>query len=212
VAYRANLTAGSGLSVKRSTGLEPEKRLAQVSGTEDVFPNSWSLDDRQILCMHLDPSGSRLELVPADGGKPTPFLPSKGGEANGMISPDGKWVAYASEDSGNWEIYATTFSGGAGKWQISRGGGVEPRWRADGKEVFYIAPTGMLMAVLVESGAGFSTGAPVPLFQVHARAPISSSDIFTYDVTKDGKRFLVNRYVKPDRIGPLSIVLNAGAE
>jgi hypothetical protein len=116
-----------------------------------------------------------------------------------MISPDGKWAAYASDDSGNWEVYATTFPGGAGTWQVSRGGGSEPRWRADGKEVFYIAPTGMLMAVPVESGAGFSTGAPAPLFQVHARAPISSSDLFTYDVAKDGRRFLVNRYVKPER-------------
>ncbi|MGA2184675.1 MAG: protein kinase [Bryobacteraceae bacterium] len=212
VAYRANLAVGSGLDLKRSTGLEQEKRLAQVRGTDDIFPNSWSLDDRQILCTHSTPTGSRLELLPAAGGSPTLFLASKGGKSNGMISPDGKWVAYASDDSGDWEIYVTTFPGAAGKWQVSRRGGTEPRWRADGREIFYVAPTGMLMAVPVDSGAGFSTDPPVPLFQIHARAPISSSDVFTYDAAKDGQRFLVNRYVKPDRITPLSIVLNAAAE
>jgi Tol biopolymer transport system component len=212
VAYRANFSTGSGLSVKRSSGLEPARRLVEVGGTEDIFPNSWSVDDRQILCTHSLASGSQLELVPAEGGSPTPFLAGKGGESNGMISPDGKWVAYASDESGNWEVYVTTFPGAAGKWQVSRGGGAEPRWRADGAEIYYIAPTGTLMAVPVNGREGFSTSAPVPLFQIHARAPISSSDIFTYDVAKDGQRFLVNRYVKPDRIAPLSIVLNAGAE
>ena len=211
VAYRATLAVGTGLNVKRSTGLEQEKRLLQVRGTENVFPNSWSLDDRQILCTVSTATGSRLELVPAGGGSPTVFLSNKGSVTNGMISPDGKWVAYASDDSGNWEVYVTTFPGAAGKWQVSRGG-TEPRWRADGKEIFYISPTGMLMAVPVEAADGFSSEAPTPLFQTHGRASISSSDLFTYDATRDGQRFLVNRYVKPDHIPPLNIVLNASAD
>ncbi len=103
---------------------------------------------------------------------------------------------------------ATTFPGAAGKWQVSRGGGTEPRWRGDGKEIFYVASTGMLTAVPVNIEGVFSTGTPSPLFQIHGRAPISSTDVFTYDVTQDGKRFLVNRYLKPDRIMPLTVVLN----
>jgi len=129
-----------------------------------------------------------------------------------QISPDGKWVAYASDESGNWEIYVTTFPGAVGKWQVSSGGGAEPRWRGDGKEIFYIGSSGMLTAVPVNTEGAFSTGAPSPLFQIHGRAAISSTDLFTYDVTKDGKRFLVNRYVKPDQIAPLNIVFNAGAQ
>ena len=66
----------------------------------------------------------------------------------------------------------------------------------------------MLMAVPVGSDGGFSTGTPAPLFQIHGRAPISSTDAFTYDVTKDGKRFLVNRYVSPEHVPPLTILLN----
>jgi Tol biopolymer transport system component len=129
-----------------------------------------------------------------------------------MISPDGKWAAYASDESGNFEIYVTTFPGAAGRWQVSRGGGTEPRWRADNKEIFYIGPKAMLTAVPVTATAdSFSTANPTPLFQIHGRAPISSTDIFTYDVAKDGQRFLVNRYVKPDHLAPLTVVLHATA-
>jgi Tol biopolymer transport system component len=149
--------------------------------------------------------------MPVAGGEPTRFLTSKGSESNGQISPDGKWVAYASDESGNWEIYVTSFPSAAGKWQVSRGGGTEPRWRGDGKEIFYIGPRGMLMAVPVNSASAFVTGTPAPLFQVYGRAPISSTDLFTYDVAKAGKRFLVNRYVKPEHVPPLTILLNAAA-
>ena len=212
LAYRANLAEGTTLMLKRATGLEREKQLLIISGGDDILPNSWSLDDQQILCTHGIARGSHLVLVPVAGGNSTPFLASKASETNGQISPDGKWVAYASNESGNWEIYVTTFPGAAGKWQVSRGGGTEPRWRGDSKEIFYIGPTGMLTAVEVNSEGTFSTGAPTPLFQIHGRAPISSSDIYTYDVAKDGMRFLVNRYVKPDHIMPLTVVLNASAE
>ncbi len=120
-------------------------------------------------------------------------------------------MAYASDESGNWEIYVTSFPGAAGKWQVSRGGGTEPRWRGDGKEIFYIAPSGMLMAVPVNGADDLRDRTPAPLFQIHGRAPISSTDVFTYDVAKDGKRFLVNRYVKPEHVAPLTILLNAPA-
>ncbi len=92
---------------------------------------------------------------------------------------------------------------------MSRGGGKEPRWRGDGKEIFYLDPKGNLVSVAVNSEGSLSTGAPTPLFQTHARATVSSSDLFTYDVTPDGKRFLVDRYVKPAQTPPLNIILHA---
>jgi hypothetical protein len=150
--------------------------------------------------------------VDVASGKTTPFLAGKASETNGMISPDGKWVAYASNDSGEWEVYVTTFPGAQGKWQVSPGGGTEPRWRGDGKEIFYVDPKGMLTAVAVNAGETYSAGAASPLFQVHGRAPISNTDLYAYDVSRDGKRFLVNRYIKPDRVQPLMVVLNASAE
>ena len=207
-------TAGATLFAKKVQGLEPPKSLLKKKlGQDDMIPNSWSLDDQQILCS-LQPStgGSDLVLVSVSTGELAPFVATKASETNGQISPDGKWVAYASNESGDWEIYVTTFPGAAGKWQVSRGGGTEPRWRGDGKEIFYLGPKAMLTAVPVSGEGTFSTGTPAPLFQIHARAPISSTDLYSYDVSKDGKRFLVNRYVKPEHITPLNIVLNATAE
>ncbi len=210
IAYRTlSAVNGSVLTIKASSGLEREKSI-QGNPIDDFVPNSWSADNQQILYTQQSPLHELLVTVPAAGGKATPFITSSDNQTNGQISGDGRWVAYASDESGNWEIYVTSFPGAAGKWQVSRGGGTEPRWRGDGKEIFYIGLNGMLMSVAVSNEQGFSTSAPTPLFQIHGRAPISSTDMFTYDVTKDGQRFLVNRYVPPQRTEPLTILLNAG--
>jgi eukaryotic-like serine/threonine-protein kinase len=211
LAYRIADADGASMLLKRASGLLPDtKRFTTARAQmDDLLPNSWSLDGRQILFTLLTSSGSHLELLPVAGGEPRRFLTSNGSETNGQISPDGRWVTYASDETGDWEIYVTSFPGAAGKWQVSRGGGSEPRWRADGKEIFYVSPNGMLTAVAVHGEETFATETPVPIFQFHGRAPISSTDVFTYDVAKDGKRFLVNRYVKPEHAAPPAIVLNA---
>ncbi|MGD0510034.1 MAG: hypothetical protein ABSA27_19705, partial [Terriglobales bacterium] len=211
LAYRAVFKDGSTVFTKRASGLEREKPLLRSPATDDLLPNSWSPDGHQILCTNQATPRTYLALLPAAGGAAVPLLNTKANETNGQISPDGKWVAYASDESGTWEIYVTSFPGAAGKWQVSRGGGTEPRWRGDGKEIFYAGPSGMLTAVPVNSEGTFATGTPAPLFQIRGRAPISSTDVFTYDVAKDGKRFLVNRYVKPEHVPPLTILLQAPA-
>jgi eukaryotic-like serine/threonine-protein kinase len=94
---------------------------------------------------------------------------------------------------------------------VSRGGGIEPRWRGPGKEIFYIGPKSRLTAVSSNSEGSFSAGNPTPLFRAQRRAQVSSADLFSYDVAKDGQRFLVNRYTKPPQVAPLPIVLNATA-
>jgi Tol biopolymer transport system component len=216
IAYR-DVAGAAALLSKPASGREKARMLFSMENEfGDIYPNSWTIDDKQIVCTIIVvgnngvAQNTRLVAVPAAGGKPVPLpLDIKGDATNGQISPDGKWLAYASNESGSWEIYITTFPEGAGKWQVSRGGGTEPRWRGDGKEMFYIANSGVLMGVPVSLAGSFSTGAPSPLFQVYGRAPISSTDLFTYDVTRDGKRFLVNRYIKGDRIKPLTIVLHA---
>ncbi len=211
IAYRINFEGGPILEIKPASGLEREHPLLKAAPEDDTIPNSWSPGDQQILWTRQTPSGSQLQLASVADGKSARFLSGPGNQTNGQISPDGKWVAYASDESANWEIYVTTFPGGVGKWQVSSGGGTEPRWRGDGREIFYIASTGMLNAVPVSAGATFSAGTPAPLFQIHGRAAISSTDVFTYDATKDGQRFLVNRYVKPEKISPLNIVLNSSS-
>ena len=224
IAYRS-IQGGSGVYVKDAGGMQAPRKLisltraTKIAGkyeVSDLIPNSWTLNDKQILCSVQTISGgakaSFLALLPVSGGDLVPFLSSQSGETNGQFSPDGKWVAYSSNETGEWEIYVTTFPGAQGKWQVSRGGGGEPRWRGDGKEIFYLNPKGVLMAVPVDTSTTFSSGTPSTLFQVRGRAPISSTDLFTYDVTKDGQRFLVNQYVKPEHVEPLTIVEHALAE
>ena len=208
LSYRS---AEGGISVlsKPASGLGQEKALLTSSSSEDSIPNSWSADGKQLLLANQAAGHWSLALLSAAGGTSVPFTKTKTNETNGQFSPDGKWVAYAADESGVWEIYVTSFPSAAGKWQVSRGGGTEPRWRGDGKEIFYVAPSGILTAVPVDAENIFATGTPTPLFQIHGRAPISSTDVFTYDVTKDGKRFLVNRYVKPEHVPPLTVLLNA---
>jgi Tol biopolymer transport system component len=218
VAFRTVANVG-GVMLKDASGMSAEHRMTPAENSvvegahvSDVLPNSWSPDDKQLLCTLQLYGGSRATVLTliSDGQKTfTPLLRENGSEQTGQISPDGKWLAYASNETGDWEIYVTTFPDARGKWQVSRGGGMEPRWRGDGKELYYLSSKQMLMGVTVDVGGGFSSSTPVPLFQVRARAPISSTDVFTYDVTKDGQKFLVNQYLKPDHLEPLTILQNA---
>ena len=209
----------SGMEVKATTGLEKERVIAERPATRLalggglVSPNSWAPNGEYVVT-RVD--GARQEpfylaLLKIGEPKLSRMLASKGSQSNGQISPDGKWLAYATDDSDGWNIFVTTFPGAAGKWQVSVGGGTEPRWRGDGKEIFYLDTKRMLMAVPVGSGPTFSSGTAQPLFRVRSRAPISNTDVFSYDVSKDGSRFIVNRYVKPSSVPPLDILLNATA-
>jgi eukaryotic-like serine/threonine-protein kinase len=213
IAYRSLQDNDTNVMVKQTQGLQPPHSIFSAKGagrtTDDMIPNSWSLDGNLLLST-LQPStgGSQLVLLQPAGGKLDPFLSTKSSESNGQISPDGKWVAYESNESGDWEIYVTTFPTAAGKWQVSRGGGTEPRWRGDGKELFYIGPKSTFTAVPVDLQGSFSSGNPTALFSTQIRAQISSTDSFSYDVTRDGQRFLVNRYTKPAQVNPLHVILN----
>jgi serine/threonine protein kinase/Tol biopolymer transport system component len=197
------------LRLKESSGLRADVGLTKLpEGVSDFLPSSWSLDDRSILATaELDKSGSSLVLISVADGKITPFLEG-GAKRNGQISPDGEWVAYESNETGDWEVFITTFPTAGGKLQVSRTGGRQPRWRGDGKEIYYLDPHGTLMAVPVTTDPGLSTGAATALFATNVRPYISSTDLFTYDVTRDGARFLVDRYFRPASIPPLNIVLH----
>jgi eukaryotic-like serine/threonine-protein kinase len=211
IAYRSAQSAGCVIRLKKANGLEAEHGVGPVRGRADSMPNSWTGDDAGVVITQQSASSSKLLLLTLADGKETPIVSGSGNQYGGQISPDGKWLAYASDESGDWEVYITPFPGTGGKLQVSRGGGTEPRWRGDGKEIFYLSPSEQIISVAVSGAGGLSTGMPAPLFQVHPRAPVSSSDIFSYDVTADGQRFLVNQYAKPAEIPPLNIVLNSTA-
>ena len=212
IAYRG-IGNAEALRLKASNGLQADVGLAKLpDGASDLLPSSWTPDDRSLMAtVEMDKGGSSLVLVSVPEGKMTTFL-AGGAKRNGQISPDGKWVAYESNETGDWEVFITTFPTAGGKLQVSRTGGRQPRWRGDGKEIFYINSHGTLTAVPVTTEPGLSTGTSTELFATNSRPYISSTDLFTYDVTHDGKRFIVDRYYRPPSVPPLNIVLNSLAE
>jgi hypothetical protein len=131
---------------------------------------------------------------------------------NAQFSPDGRWIAYASNETGSMEIYVSPFPSANGKWQVSSAGGQEPRWRQDGKELFYLSAEGKMMAVAVRAGATFEAAPPVTLFQTHRRQPVSSLEVFSYDVSADGQRFLIITKMDEANAAPLSVLLNWASE
>ena len=110
------------------------------------------------------------------------------------------------------EVYVSPFPDMTSKWQVSSAGGQEPRWRKDGKELFYLSRDGKIMAVSVASGPSFESSSPVALFQAHCRQPISSQDLFCYAVSEDGKKFLIATKVDAANTAPLSVFLNWASE
>ena len=197
------------LFVKNADGGQEEKLLDfDNSAKVDKYPSDWSRDGKYVLYMR----GKELWAVTLPELKARLFLATPGIIRNAQLSPDGKWVAYASNESGKFEIYVTSFPAAQGKWQVSSAGGTQPRWRGDSKELFYIAADGKMMAVPMSVGANFDAGAPAALFQAHARELLGTSEQVSYDVTKDGQRFLINTQVKNADTHPMTVILNWDAE
>jgi eukaryotic-like serine/threonine-protein kinase len=200
--FASNRLSFNDLYVKNSDGAQEEKSI--VHDDIDKFPNDWSRDGKYILyTRHTD-----LWFVNLLDLKKSLFLKAPSLLRNGQFSPDGKWVAYASNETGKWEIYVTSFPEPRGKWQVSVGGGEQPRWQSDGRELFYLSSDSKMMAVPVTTGANFEARTPVALFQATPRQPIPIFDLFVYDVSRDGQRFLINTQVKQPESAPMSIVLN----
>ena len=140
--------------------------------------------------------------------KPAPYIQTEFAETQGRFSPDGRWVAYISNESGLFQVYVQSFPSSGGKWQVSTGGGAQPHWRRDGKELFYLAPDRKLMAVEVNgTGPTFVPGVPKPLFDAHVSTAFPGNAHY-YTVTGDGQRFLVNTFVGESTPVPFTIVMN----
>ena len=194
---------------KASSGAGMDKLLLEsslVKAPRDVSP-----DGRFLLYLQVDPKTSfDLWVLPLFGEhKPFPFVNTSFSEINGQFSPDGRWVAYQSDESGRDEVYAQPFPGPGGKELVSTGGGIQPRWRRDGKELFYIAPDGKLMAAPIQSdGQLLEAGAPVALFQTRIVGGGQSLQQPQYAVAPDGRRFLINVTADESTASSITIVTN----
>jgi hypothetical protein len=150
-----------------------------------------------------------LWVLPMSGGrKPQEFLHTPFDERQPQFSPDGRFVAYALDESGKYEVYVSTFPpSSAGKWPISNGGGYQPRWRRDGKELLYFSGGGTLMSVEVALGATFKAGVPKALFQAPLYGGGANPAQTRWDLTPDRQRFLINT-IPAEASSPLTVVLN----
>jgi Tol biopolymer transport system component len=210
IIFASDRVGKSALYEKPVDGGKNEELLLKAD--EQINPTSWSHDGRFVLYHTTDTQNSDLWVVPLDDDKkPIPFLRTEFDEWDGHFSPDGHWVAYDSNESGRYEIYVRRFSMGAASgagpvWLISTAGGWQPRWREDGKELYYVAADGKLMAVGVTSGQVFRAGIPKPLFSI----PVPSNDIgsnIVMDAAADGKRFLFRVHGEPAQ-PPFTVVQN----
>jgi Tol biopolymer transport system component/tRNA A-37 threonylcarbamoyl transferase component Bud32 len=189
------------LYMKNTDGAQEETLV--VPTDTDCFPNDWSLDGKHVLYGR----GRDLWLLTLPELTSSLFLKAPATLKNGKFSPNGKWVAYVSNESGKWEVYVTSFPGARGPWRVSTGGGEQPRWAADGREIFYLAD-GKLMAAPVSTEAAFDHRTPVALFDVNPRDILAASEQIVYDVDRSGQRFLINTQARKAETQPFSIVLN----
>jgi Tol biopolymer transport system component len=198
-----------GIYRKASDGSGAEEKL--VDGDSHPHLSAWSPDGRTLVYTEFDPAYSGDIWVLTFGEKPEkrPWLRTEFNERAARFSPDGRWLVYVSNESGRDEIYVQPFPGPGGKWQISVAGGTEPVWSRDGKEIFYLSGRTM-MSVPVSAGATFSAEIPRSLFE-GSFVPTRRGEP-AYDVSPDGKRFLVVQRDEKSVSSHLNVVLNFSQE
>ena len=177
----------------------PEQSFLETG--DQYVPLDWSRDGRFLLIATVPAKERNYQIWAIEAGtkRQIPVATEPGDRFSGRFSPDGKSVAYQSDESGTTEIYVKPFPGPGGKWKVSEGGGLTPRWRGDGRELYYSTPEGKIMAVPVGAGPSFEAGAAAVLF---------SRPNNGFDVSADGQRFFVDALPDDSGSPPLSMLVN----
>jgi Tol biopolymer transport system component len=211
IVFSSNRKMRQDLFQRASSGAGNEELLLESSINK--APSDWSRDGK-FIAYHADDPKTRndiwiLPMNPKETGgerKPIPFLQTEFSEVRASFSPDGRWISYMSDESGRMEVYIRPFPGPGGKWQVSTNGGSRPRWRRDGKELFFLAADNRIMAAEINLGATtVDVGAVRALFQI---SPFGGAGRDIYDVTGDGQRFLVATPGSEEISSPITLVVN----
>ena len=201
----------------RNGGLDIYQRKVGATGDDDevlranaipiLFPSDWSRDGRYLMYYRTDTKTRRLDtwVLPLFGDPtPTRILGTPYNESQGQFAPDVKSFAFVSDESGQPQVYLQSFPSPTLKAQVSTGGGTQPRWRPDGRELFYLAPDGKIMSVSIRGNDTFDTDAPRPMFNT----PLDSRALRqSYAVSPDGQRFLL-QMPSASSSSTLTVVLN----
>jgi Tol biopolymer transport system component len=211
IAFSSTREGSRNLYQKVSTGAGTDELL--LKSPEEKRPKDWSRDGKYLLYSVANPkTGVDLFALPMTGEKkPIPVVATEAGEDQGQFSPDSRWVAYKSDAGGGNEIYVRPFppAESGGQWKVSNNGGVQPRWNRSGKELFYIAPDGKLMAAEVSTAGGtFKSGTPQPLFDSQIFGGGNTSSAMRWDLTPDGKKFLIITQATENSSSPMTVILN----
>jgi Tol biopolymer transport system component len=205
VAFVRREGGSTGFFIKMTNGLGPEKRISSFPPATEATLQDWTPDGRSIVYGVYSPeTGWDIGLLPADGsGRGELILHTEHSERGGTISPDMHWIAYDSTESGRREVWIQPFPANGSRWQVSTAGGFASRWRADGRELFYIAADGRLMAASVTAAPTPVIGAPTSLFQTRRGEGGSP-----FAVSADGQQFLSNVPPPLAETDPITVLVN----
>jgi Tol biopolymer transport system component len=180
---------------KSSSGVGSEELLHSGASDEGILATDLSSDGKTLIFTNtrLGNLIFDISLLPLAGDKKVvTYLHSQFNSIQPQLSPDGRWLAYSTNESGMYQIVVRTFPDpNGGRWQVTTNGGMEPRWRRDGRELYYLALDGKLMAVPVRADTAFQADPAVPLFQTPLSLPALIPFAIRYDVASDGQRFLI---------------------
>jgi len=214
LAYSGTREGVLDLFVRQAAGATAEQPL--LRSADGKFATDWSADGAFLIYDQIsNVTGFDVYALPLTGDRtPRPLAQSPAAEFQGQLSPNGRWLAFASTESSSptqgSDVFVQAFSAAPGKWRVSTAGGWQPRWRRDGKELFYTEGDSMMAVDVRESASGFEVGRPHALFTV--RMFYDAETYRTqYSVTADGQRFLVNAMVSEPKPPPIVIVLNWAA-
>lgn len=200
IAYASSRDSGvNNLWVKPASGSAPDSLL--LTSPVDKMPRSWSPDGAFLAYVSI---GAREDIwiLPLTGSRtPLPFAQTEFDERDPMFSPDGRSIAYHSDESGRNEVYVRPFPKGEGRWLISTGGGATPKWRGDGRELFYEVNREIWAVAITPTATGLQAGRPQRLLNIGAGSA-------GWDVARDGRRILVGRGVEDRAPGALTVTVN----
>jgi Tol biopolymer transport system component len=183
-----------GLYAKSADGTGTEELIVESEAPK--APMSWSPDGKLLVYWQLGGAGDIWYVAVTGEKKPIPILRTPAAEVFPQVSPDGKWLAYQSNETGRAEIYLKPFPEGPGKWQVSTDGGLWPRWRRDGKELYFVLAPNMMAAEIQVKGSSPEAGVPESLFTLSGDPSTSVNPHIQYHrfaVTANGDRFLMSQ-------------------